>query len=135
MVEFESKDRVDGKITMRVISSNILKNYKTFRVVTSITPKEDGDGIHVTWTLVYMKINDDINTPSRRSVEFDVKSPGDELFKTFTKSLIRNGNFSTYISLIHHLHSHFSIKFLICMFHQKLRWLSSSRIGIIEELR
>lgn len=51
MVEIEAEDWKNMKTTIKIISRDIVKNYKTLKVTTAITPKEHGDRSHVKWTV------------------------------------------------------------------------------------
>ncbi|CAA7036088.1 unnamed protein product [Microthlaspi erraticum] len=65
-----------------------MRNYESLQVITTIIPQEDGDGSHVIWTVKFENITNDLSHhAARRSVEFDVKSPEDQLFKAFIDSL------------------------------------------------
>lgn len=93
-MEFESEDKERRQTTVSVESSHTMRKYETFQLITTITPKEDGDGSHVIWTVKFENITNDLSHhAARRSVEFDVKSPEDELFKAFIDSLKGYGNF------------------------------------------
>ncbi|XP_010498920.1 PREDICTED: uncharacterized protein LOC104776527 [Camelina sativa] len=62
-VEIEAQDWTNRKTTVKLISSYILRNYKTFKITIVVTPSEDGDGSHLKWTVVGEKISDDSDDP------------------------------------------------------------------------
>ncbi|XP_010477709.1 PREDICTED: uncharacterized protein At1g24000-like [Camelina sativa] len=90
-VEIEAEDWEKREITINLISSEILRKYKTFKLTTTITPRDDGDGSRVKWTGKIEKFpNDDIHVDPHifiSTVEFNRKSPAEELFKAFMEAV------------------------------------------------
>ncbi|XP_010477854.1 PREDICTED: uncharacterized protein At1g24000-like [Camelina sativa] len=93
-VEIEAEDWEKREITINVISSDFLRKYKTYKVTATITPRDDGDGSRVKWTVKVEKIPEDIHVGphisiniNSRTVEFYRKSPAEELFKSFMEAV------------------------------------------------
>ncbi|XP_010498913.1 PREDICTED: uncharacterized protein At1g24000-like [Camelina sativa] len=93
-VEIEAEDWEKRELTINVISSEILRKYKTFKLTATITPRDDGEGSRVKWTGKIEKISDDFhvdphisNNTISRTVEFNRKSPAEELFKAFMEAV------------------------------------------------
>ncbi|KAF2316805.1 hypothetical protein GH714_042146 [Hevea brasiliensis] len=55
----EAIDDVNFSTTFKVVEGDLLKDYKSFKLIVQATPKEKGSLVH--WTLEYEKINE--NTP------------------------------------------------------------------------
>ena len=57
----EAIDEENKSVTFKVIEGDLLKEYKSFRIVVQALPKGEDTWVH--WTLVYEKLNKDIPPP------------------------------------------------------------------------
>ncbi|KAJ8751504.1 hypothetical protein K2173_016732 [Erythroxylum novogranatense] len=53
----EAIDDTNNSTTFRVIDGDLMKEHKDFRFIVQATPKPNGEGSVVHWTLVYEKLN------------------------------------------------------------------------------
>ncbi|WCJ33567.1 Polyketide cyclase/dehydrase and lipid transport superfamily protein [Euphorbia peplus] len=59
----EDIDDVNNSTTFKVIEGELLKDYKLFRLIVKATPKVDGEGSVVHWTLEYEKMTPETPHP------------------------------------------------------------------------
>ncbi|CAA7036080.1 unnamed protein product [Microthlaspi erraticum] len=62
-VDTESIHWVKRIITVKFNREGILQAFKTLRGTITVTPKEEGDGSHVMWTVEYEKLYEEIEDP------------------------------------------------------------------------
>ncbi|KAJ8751486.1 hypothetical protein K2173_016706 [Erythroxylum novogranatense] len=60
----EAIDDNNNSTTFRVIDGDLMKEYKDFRLIVQATPKPNGEGSVVHWTLVYQKLHPQIPDPA-----------------------------------------------------------------------
>ncbi|CAM8942848.1 unnamed protein product [Rhodiola kirilowii] len=60
----EAIDQENNSTTFRVIEGDLMELYKDFKVIVKATPKKEGEGSIVHWTLEYEKLHDGIPDPS-----------------------------------------------------------------------
>ncbi|KAL5553454.1 hypothetical protein UlMin_040855 [Ulmus minor] len=56
----EAVDDEKNSMTFKLIEGDLLDKYKSFKVSYEATPKNDGEGFVVQWTLEYDKLHDEI---------------------------------------------------------------------------
>ncbi|KAL5553457.1 hypothetical protein UlMin_040858 [Ulmus minor] len=56
----EAIDDEKNSMTFKLIEGDLLEKYKSFKVSYEATPKNDGEGCVVHWTLEYEKLHDEI---------------------------------------------------------------------------
>ncbi|KAE8705454.1 MLP-like protein 28 [Hibiscus syriacus] len=59
----EAVDPDKNLITFRVIEGDLMEEYKTFLLTIQVSPKSEGSGSVVHWTLEYEKLHDGIDHP------------------------------------------------------------------------
>ncbi|KAK8526240.1 hypothetical protein V6N13_017292 [Hibiscus sabdariffa] len=59
----EAVDPDKNMITFRVIEGDLMEEYKTFLLTIQVSPKSEGTGSVVHWTLEYEKLHDGIDHP------------------------------------------------------------------------
>uniref|UniRef100_A0A7N0UFA9 Bet v I/Major latex protein domain-containing protein n=1 Tax=Kalanchoe fedtschenkoi TaxID=63787 RepID=A0A7N0UFA9_KALFE len=60
----EAIDHENYSTTFKVIEGDIMEYYKNFRLIVKATPKKDGEGSIVHWTLEYEKLHENIPDPT-----------------------------------------------------------------------
>ncbi|KAK9040079.1 hypothetical protein V6N11_015257 [Hibiscus sabdariffa] len=59
----EAIDTQKNSITLRVLDGDVLEEYKSFVVKIQASPKSDGEGSVVHWTLEYERLHEGIGHP------------------------------------------------------------------------
>ncbi|KAJ4709993.1 MLP protein [Melia azedarach] len=59
----EEIDDENNSTTFKVIEGHLLEKYKNFHFIVQATPKGEGQGSLVHWTLKYEKLNEDVPEP------------------------------------------------------------------------
>ncbi|RVX12615.1 MLP-like protein 34 [Vitis vinifera] len=57
----EAIDEENKSVTFKVIEGDLMKEYKSFRIIVQAIPKGDATFVH--WTLEYEKLNKDVPAP------------------------------------------------------------------------
>jgi len=60
--KIEAIDDTNKSITFKVIEGDLLKEYKSFKIVVQATPKGEGSLVH--WTMEYEKLKEDTEDPN-----------------------------------------------------------------------
>ncbi|CAM8942849.1 unnamed protein product [Rhodiola kirilowii] len=60
----EAIDHENNSTTFRIIEGDVMELYKDFKVIVKATPKKEGEGSIVHWTLEYEKLHDGIPDPT-----------------------------------------------------------------------
>lgn len=66
-----SFDDTNKAITLTVLDGDLMKEFKSFKAVVKATPKADGNGSVVTWTVEYEKLSPNVATPTAYLVLYE----------------------------------------------------------------
>jgi hypothetical protein len=59
--KIEAIDETNKSITLKVVEGDLLKEYKSFKIVVQATPKGEGSLVH--WSMEYEKLKEDVPEP------------------------------------------------------------------------